>query len=296
MKRLILCLLVLMLAAGCNQRAGRGSAKVRASMPGNLTVWFIDVGQGDSTLIRTPHGSFVLIDAGTPEAADKIISFMRQEDVDRLAIAVGTHPHADHIGGMREVLRSFQVDAYMDPAFPYATSTYRNLLREIKDQGLKFITARRGMEEEVDGVRFQVLWPEEPFLEGTESDANNASIVLRLTYKNISMLFMGDAQLEAIARILKGTADIESDLIKISHHGSADGTTSELLERVKPKYAVIFCAEGNEYGYPHRETMDALRASRCRILRTDLNGTITVSTDGRELGISVEKGEIGEPK
>ena len=293
MKRLTLCLLalVLVLASGCNQRAGRGTTRASAPAPGNLTVWFIDVGQGDSALIRTPRGSFILIDAGPPDAADKIISLMRREGAERLAIAVGTHPHADHVGGMRQVLQAFRTDVYIDPAFPYATNTYRNLLREIRDQGLKFVTARRGMEEEIDGVRFQVLWPEEPFLEGTESDANNACIVLRLTYKDISMLFMGDAQLEAIARILEGTDNIESDLIKISHHGSADGTTPELLERVKPRYAVISCAEGNEYGYPHRETMEALHAARCRILRTDLNGTITVSTDGRKLKIAVEKGE-----
>lgn len=288
-------LIALLLAAavvGLRPWQSRRQAPLRQprSAPARLTAWFVNVGQGDCTLLRTPKGQFVLIDGGPPESTNRVVSFLRRQRVSELALVVASHPHGDHIGGLVEVLRRFKVQQYMDPAFPYSSQIYADVLLEVRKRGIKFITARRGTRLDVDSVRLDVLWPEEKPVRGTESDANNNSTVVRLSVGEVSFLFMGDAQREAIGRILSSRADLHSQLLKVSHHGSANATTPKLLSRVTPEAVVIFCGRDNPHGHPHRETIRLLKRTGCSIYRTDVNGTITAVTDGRRITISTERG------
>lgn len=260
------------------------------NVPAQLTAWFIDVGQGDCTLLRTPRGQFILIDAGPPESARRVLSFLRRQRVSELALVIASHPHSDHIGGMPDVLRSFRAKQYMDPAFPYPSDVYAEVLREVKKRRVRFVTARRGVKLNVGGAHVEVLWPEAEFVRGTESDANNNSAVVRISVSEVSLLFTGDIQREAIERILSSRADLHSQLLKVAHHGSADAITPEFLLRVGPEAAVIFCGRLNPYGHPHRETMRILKRTRCAIYRTDVNGTITAVADGRRITIRAERG------
>lgn len=260
------------------------------SAPVQLTAWFINVGQGDCTLLRTPNGQFILIDAGPPESVHHVLSFLRRQRVSELALVIASHPHSDHVGGIPYVLRAFRTRQYMDPAFPYPSHVYADVLQEVKRQRVRFITARRGVKLNVGGARLEVLWPEAEFVRGTESDANNNSTVVRVSVGEVSLLFTGDIQREAIERILSSRAEIHSQLLKVPHHGSADAITPGFLPRVRPEAAVIFCGILNRYGYPHRETMRLLKRTRCAIYRTDVNGTITAVADGRRIAISTERG------
>ncbi|MGQ9524012.1 MAG: ComEC/Rec2 family competence protein [Armatimonadota bacterium] len=284
-----------LVAVALAQRSWRhnnaGAPPPAKSAARQLTAWFINVGQGDATLIRTPRGQFILIDAGPPEAERRVLSFLRRQRVSEIALAVASHPHADHIGGMTGVLRRFRVRRYMDPAFPYPSPIYADLLEAVKRQEIPFTRARQGVQMAVGGVRLTVLAPRSPFIQGTESDANNNSAVMRLSMGRVSMLFMGDAQREEIAQLLSTRANLRCQLLKVSHHGSVDGTTDELLSRVGPETAVVFCGRRNPYGHPHVETMQALRQAKCRVYRTDINGTITAVTDGHRITIEAERGK-----
>jgi len=287
---LALLLIALALGLGCwSHNRGTAPREPKGSHR-ELTAWFLDVGQGDCTLIQTPRRQFILIDAGPPEAGYRVVSFLRRMRVSELALVVASHPHSDHIGGMQAVLHRFKVRRYMDPAFPYPSQTYADLLQEIKRRRIPFTTARRGVELDIGEARLTVLAPGTPFIRGTESDANNNSAVIRLSTKEVRMLFMGDAQLEEIAQLLSSRSDLRAQLLKVSHHASADGTTGELLSRAAPETAIIFCGRHNRYGYPHAETMRALQKAECRVCRTDVHGTITAVTDGHTIAIQTERG------
>jgi beta-lactamase superfamily II metal-dependent hydrolase len=265
--------------------------------PGGLTIHSLDVGQGDSFLIRTPQGKAVLIDAGPPEAGDIVVQALRRYGVRQLDLVVATHPHADHIGGLRAVLDAIPVLRVLDSGQPYPTRTYTRLLEMIKEKGITFHLAEPGQRFELDtGITLDVLAPERPLLHGVAgSDENANSIVLRLVAGNFSMLFTGDSEAETERRLIESGAPLSAQVLKVAHHGSRYSTSREFLERVRPDVAILSCGRENDYGHPAQATLDRLRLFVREIHRTDLEGEITLIHEGRRYRIETEHAPTGDP-
>jgi competence protein ComEC len=265
---------------------------------GRLQVYSLDVGQGDSELIITPEGKSVLIDAGLPQAGDEVVDALREKNVRSLDLAVATHPHSDHIGGMRRVIENFEIKNFLDSGRDYPSKEYERLLEAITEKGIKFIVAKRGMKFDLDsGVRLEVLnpqgdrqWITKVRQGGSLENAN--SVVLRLSYGNFSMLFTGDAETETEEVMMNSGAKLRAQVLKVGHHGSRYATSSEFLEAVAPEAAVISVGADNRYGHPTKQTLDRLQKAGVKIYRTDLNGEIAIVTDGNKFEIHAARQPI----
>jgi competence protein ComEC len=298
--QLLLPLWALLLAAplSCGRRAAPGgptSGPAPALAPagpatGQLVYTQIDVGQGDSELIVSPDGHAMLVDAGLPGNADRIMATLRSRGVTRLDFAVATHPHNDHIGSLDDIVRQVSIGQFQDSGFNYGSTAQRRLLEAIKDRHVPYKLARPGQSYSLgDQVRIAVLAPSDPLLTGTDSDPNNNSIVLKVTYGRVRFLLTGDMEEAERQRLYDANADLVAEVYKVAHHGSHNGTDRELLDRVRPRVALISCAIGNDYHHPHAEALEALASAQTAIYRTDLQGTITLTTDGRTWQVGTEK-------
>ena len=249
-----------------------------ASMDGStMQVSFFDVGQGDCELIVLPDGKTILIDAGESKSANDIISFLEEKGVSRLDYVIATHPHADHIGGMQKVIEAFDVGEIYMSKVEHDTKTYENLLLTIQEKGLRIHTAKEGVSLiDEGGVSAQFVAP----CSDSYKDLNNYSAVLRLTYGDVSFLFMGDAEQESEAQI---TADVSADIIKLGHHGSSTSSSQAFLEAVSPAVAVISCGEGNSYGHPSPDVMERMKKRRIPVMETGYGGAVILRTDGKGL-------------
>ncbi len=248
---------------------------------GLLRVHFLDVGQGDAILVQTPVGENLLIDAGDRDQGNTVVSYLEQAGVTRLTAVVGTHPHADHIGGLAEVIRHFPVEAVYMPRVNHTSDTFLNLLQTIEQKGLKIKTARAGVSLPLKGAEVAVLSP----LFSEYSELNDYSAVIALTHGQNRFLLMGDAGQSCEADLLKNGDKINAQVLKIGHHGSSDASNMAFLQAVGPLYAIISCGSGNDYGHPHREALQALQAVGSEILRTDQQGTIVITSNGRSLQV-----------
>ncbi len=246
-----------------------------------LRVSFLDVGQGDAVLLEVPEGA-VLVDQGPPEA--RVARILRRRGVPRLALLVLTHPQRDHIGGAAEVMRALQVETVLDPRLP-AESVYEDdALEAASDRGVPVLTARAGQAFQLGRLRLQVLWPEGPGLAG--EDPNEHAIVLLASYGEVDALLTADAESNVTSRLRIPPVEI----LKVAHHGSSDPGLPALLERLRPRVAVVSVGAGNDYGHPAPSTLGALAdAPGLRTHRTDLDGTVVVESDGSHLGVRSER-------
>ena len=289
MKR-ILAFLLLIGVCGCanvNLDSSPASNEVEDQKPfvaseDELVAHFIDVGQGDSSFIELPNGDTMLIDAGTASYGDDIIEYIEDLGYSDIDYVVATHPHADHIGGMAEVIDAFEIGSIYMPKAVSTSKTYENLLETIQDKGLSIHTGRAGVEVlNTDDLTILMFAP----VQEEYSNLNNYSIVLKITYGDTSFLYTGDAE-DSLDEI---TGDIEADVLKVGHHGSDTSTTSDFLARVNPSYAVISVGEGNSYGHPALSTIELLEGYTSNIYRTDLNGTVVISSDGVNINVDTER-------
>ncbi|MGB9793043.1 MAG: ComEC/Rec2 family competence protein [Thermacetogeniaceae bacterium] len=256
--------------------------KQPAAAPARLVVHFIDVGQGDSILLQLPDGRTMLVDAGPDEAGSEVVSYLQREGVKRIDYLVATHPHADHIGGMDEVVRAFEIGKVYMPRVTANTESFENLLRSLRAKGLKITPARAGLAVlDEDGLKASFLAPCRLRYE----ELNDWSAVLKVSYGNTSFLLTGDAQAESELEMLASGADLKADVLKVGHHGSSSSTSWAFLEAVSPKYAVICVGAGNDYGHPHRETLAKLAAAGVKVYRTDRDGTVVFVSDGESLSV-----------
>lgn len=236
------------------------------------TVHFISVGQGDSILIQTASGESVLVDGGPRDAGALVVKYLKDCGVKKLAYVVGTHPHEDHIGGLISVLDTFPVGAVIDSAVPHTTRTFETYLLAIKEKGIKYIAGRVGQSYRLGDLTLQVLWPEEA---PPEEDLNSCSVVLLVSAGNVKILLAGDLPSE-----YESNAATDAQVLKVAHHGSKGSTSSAFLKTVKPGNAVI-CVGKNSYGHPAQETLKRLAGAGVRVYRTDLQGTVVLTTDGK---------------
>lgn len=266
---------------GAPVSAAQGETGGGGSASGTLEVYFFDVGQGDSELIRLPGGENILIDAGTSSTEDELVGELRSLGAETLDLVVATHPHADHIGGMAAVIDAFDVRQVVMPRVSESdtptTKTYENLLQSIADKGLTITPAEPGDELlSSGGAVLTVLAPN-----GEDyGDLNNYSVVLRLTYGEDSFLFTGDAEEASEEEMLSLDWPLTATVLKCGHHGSETSTSPAFLDAVSPQYAVISCGVDNDYGHPDAVTLEKLEAAGAEVFRTDLQGTILASTDG----------------
>lgn len=251
-----------------------------------LTFTAFNVLQGDALLVQFPGGQNMLIDAGPRDGAPGLVAALRQRGIRKIDVLVATHPHEDHLGGMEEILKAFDIGKVWDSGYVHGSRTQRRFLQTIRDKGLRYGKPRRGFSEEIGGATVEVLAPGE-LLEGTEADVNNNSLILRIAYGNISFLLMGDAEKEERQSV---DPFPPSTVLKVSHHGAHNGTDKALLQQVKPRVAVISYAVGNPYGHPHKEVVKALKAAKIPFYGTP-EGDIVLTTDGEDLDL-----RQGEPK
>lgn len=246
----------------------------------NMVVHYLDVGQGDSEFIELPNGECMLIDAGTAEYSPRIIDSIEAYGYGELDYVVATHPHADHIGGMRDVINSFDIGEIYMPKVSTDTKTFENLLNTISQKELSINTAKAGTEVYSDSeMKIEFLAP----VNSSYKDLNNYSAVVKITYGSNSFLFTGDAEDLSENEMLEKDYELLScDVLKAGHHGSDSSSSADFLNAASPRYAVISCGAGNSYGHPHSETIERFESAGVQIHRTDENGTITIACDGND--------------
>lgn len=241
----------------------------------SLTVTFIDVGQGDCTLIEA-NGESMLIDCGEKEYADVVIDRLEKQGIAKLDYAMVTHPHTDHYGGMGYVLDEIPTKNFIYPGKGADTYLWDKIDDELIEAKTKVITAHAGDTLTVCGLPFKIFAPQNKKYEET----NDYSIVSKLVCGEISFLFTGDSEKLSEYEMLSNGYDLTSTVLKVGHHGSTTSTCEEFLFTVNPSYAVISCGKDNRYGHPHDETIELLNLYNVQVLRTDELGSITAKTDG----------------
>lgn len=258
-------------------------------------VYFLDVGQGDSALIRIGEDFAMLVDAGIRESGDAIEEDLAALGVTELDAVVATHPHADHIGAMTQIIEAYPIGTFYMPVLPDdqtpTTATYENMLDALDKQNVR--VEQITDETEIDAPENAVFDVLSPRAGDAFDEINDYSAVVRFTYGSVSFMLTGDAEEPVEENILESGAEISAQVLKCGHHGSSSSTSLPFLRKVNPAVAVISCGADNKYGHPHRETLESLNALGCTVLRTDELGTIAVTTDGEAYAVHTWSAENG---
>lgn len=250
---------------------------------GELKVHFIDVGQGDSILVQTPGGKVMLIDAGKKEDGSKVINYIKSQGVQKIDALVNTNPDDEHLGGLAQVVNSFDVaNAYITKKSVSSTAQ-TEFLNAIKTKKVEKTQALAGLRIDIDPlVDIQMTAPNNS---SNYANVKDYSAVIKLTYGNESFMFTGDALSQSEGEMLESAFALNSTVLKVSNHGNKASTSTAFLNAVSPKYAVISVGKGNPNGDPSKEVLDSLTKANAQIFRTDESGTILATTDGLTLNI-----------
>lgn len=282
-------------------------AAPRAQAQGKLTVYFFDIGQGDSELIISPTGKTMLIDGGPPDHTEHLVERVKALVHGPLDLVVLTHPHLDHLGGLAAVIEAVGAKRYMDDGFIHPGKTYSHLLEVVaKNVGTR-VTPEVDPKHPNDlitiglggGVTFTILWPRRPvedFLTNTRSDPNSNSIVGKLVYGKTAFLLVGDAEPDTEDYLLQKKINFHSTVLKVGHHGGRHSSTTPWLEAVKPSAAVISCGVGNDYGHPGKETLERLSQVGAHVYRTDQMGEVVAVSDGVTVTLHAEREDVANTR
>lgn len=252
-----------------------------------LEAHFINVGKADAIYLKSGEKN-ILVDSGDKEPHGVVVSYLKKQNVQKLDLVVATHPHRDHIGQMSDVIENFKIDTFIEPNIPSevtpVTVTYEGMLKSLRNKNVNARLVRSGEHFEFDSVKIDVIGPVSP-----SDNINNNSIVLRITYKNVSFLLTGDAEKAEESEILKSGQNVKSDVLKVGHHGSNTSTSAKFLTAVAPKYAVISVLS-DKPGSPAAAVVKRLeKFCGKNIYRTDQSGTIIIFTNGEEISVKTEK-------
>ncbi len=243
---------------------------------------FIDVGQGDAVLIRTPDGD-VLIDAGKNSSEEFLNSYLKNQGVDKIEYAIFTHPHEDHIGGADMIIKNYEVENTILPNRTASTQTYINMLSEISAKNVATLEARSGDKFRVGNLVLNILGP----VRNDYDEVNDHSVVVLAEWGKTRVMLAGDAELEAENDILKkfGNSNINCNILKLGHHGSSSSSGEKWLRAINPDIGIICCGKDNDYGHPHSEIIERLTKYGIKSYRTDQMGTLVFVSDGNSVSL-----------
>ena len=271
----------------------KNSSIILENKSNSLSVYFIDIGQGDSILIHTQENRFILIDTGSRTYSSTLINFLNNLNVHTLEAFIATHPHEDHIGNAQEIFDTYNVLNVYHPGYYQTSATYQRFIQAAESEGCPIYT-----DDQLDpgdyiylgsGLSCQIL-----NINKDASNANDASIVLRLDYGAVSFLFTGDinGEIGDYAEInITDNFNVDIDILKVAHHGSRHASTDYFLFEATPEISIISCGKGNSYGHPHPETVNRLTEHNSLLFRTDQNGNIKITTDGYTWNVYYEEPE-----
>ncbi len=253
----------------------------------SFAVHFVDVGQGDCTLVES-SGRYLLIDAGENGHETEVLNYLRSMGIEKLDYIIATHQHSDHIGGLPEVLSEFDCDNIIMPRLTKeqtpTNSTYTAFLKAVQASEAKVISAKPGLSYDLGGATFEILGP----VTDDAEDINSMSAVTKITYGESSFLITGDAETEEELEIIDSGADLDCDVLRAGHHGSSTSSCKDFLNAVTPEICVVSCGADNDYGHPHDKAMNRIKKHTEEIYRTDICGSIVMSSDGENIDISYE--------
>lgn len=253
------------------------------TVSGNMEVHFLDAGQGDSILVQS-EGVNLLIDAGTNEDEEMVVSYLKEQGVEKLDYVVATHPHIDHIGGMDAVIETFPVGICFLPEEMYDTESFQEVLTALNKEDVKVRHPEFMENYEIGNGRFVFITPDST---RQYEDINDSSLGIRLTNGTHSFLLCGDISRRIETEILDSGISIQSDVMKLNHHGSQDANSWKFLKSASPSFVVITCGTRNEFGHPHEKVMKRVEKLGAGVFRTDLQGTIVFESDGKSLTCSI---------
>lgn len=258
----------------------------QSKVEGKMEIHYLDVGQGDSAYVKVNDWD-ILIDAGDNGKEGLLLSQLKEFNIDDFEMIIATHPHADHIGGMEEVFRDYKVESFYMPKVTHTTKTFENMIKAIDKEGIKITPIKEGMTFDFGpGASMEVY---SPIYESYE-EFNDYSPIMKLSFGEMDFIFTGDAEYHAEEEVVaKYPKDLKAEVLKFGHHGSSTSSTRSFVESVSPSYGIISCGLDNSYGHPHRETLDKITKYNIESYRTDTQGQITLTTDGKTISVKTQK-------
>lgn len=253
---------------------------------GELRVRYLDVGQGDCTLVSC-NGEYLLIDGGDSDHSSEVYSVLERLDVDCIDYIVATHPDADHIGGISGALNEADCGTFYCSVTSHDTETFEDMVSYLGDTEITVPSA--GDTFYLGAALVTFVGPVSNY-----DDTNNGSLVLRIDYGDTSFLFTGDAETESEDDMIAAGADLSADVLKVGHHGSRSSSSSEFLQEVDPEYAIISVGADNEYGHPTEEVLERLDSIGAEVYRTDEDGSVVVVSDGETITVETTTGLVSE--
>lgn len=278
--------LMILLTLAILAAAGFAAYRLWRMPRGGFSVHFVDVGQGDGAVVVC-DGKTLVIDAGMPENGPKMVDYLKNTlHVSTIDAIIGTHPHADHIGGLPDVIHAFRVKMLYSPVDAYESKTFEAMKRAADAEKLKITVPQAGQSFQLGGARVEFFAPL-----GIYDDVNDLSLVVKITYGRTTFLFTGDAERPSEYDMADSSEDLSATVLKVGHHGSNTSTSYVFLRQVMPAYAVISCGKDNAYGHPHEEVLSRLSDAEATVYRTDECGTIVCRSDGEKVVFETEKGK-----
>jgi len=268
-----------------------GITTAKAAVNGDLKVHFIDVGDADCILIQQENRT-MLIDAGNNLDEDVIKAYLLKLGISRLDIIIGTHVDEDHIGSMDAIIKDFDIGKIYMPESNTATKYLEDVMDAVEKKGIQVTTPTSGETIKLGKAVCTILAP----VNRGYQNLNNYSIVIKVKYGSTSFLFTGDAESISEREMMRRGFDLSADVLKLGHHGSIRSTTDEFLKRVNPQYAVIMVGRNNHYRHPHKRTMEKLKIKGIKVYRTDENGTVVATSDGKNIIFNKKPGSYNYNK
>ena len=248
---------------------------------GEMKVHFLDVGQGLSILVQS-EGKNMIYDGGDRKTSRFVVSYLKEQGVKKIDYLISSHYDADHMAGLIGCLKAFDVKNVISSNYVHTSKLYKSFVKAVKDDGLKMKHPAVGKKYSFGSGSFEILAPEVIDKKGS----NNNSVAIKLVNGENSFVFTGDAEHESEAMMSGSGIDLSCDVLVPGHHGSATATSWDFLQKTVPEYAVLSCGQNNKYGHPDKDTMDKLKSMEIQVYRTDKQGTITVTSDGKNLNWS----------
>lgn len=278
-KKIIIASSIVLTLTGCSGEEVTKDTVQPVAVNGTMSVYYLDVGQGDSTYIETARGENILIDGGDNLHGSTVVEDLKKLQVADIDVLIATHPDADHIGGLDTVLDAIPVKSVYAPKVINTTKTYEDFVLAVKRSGLKIKPVKADIKLPLKSMNGVFVAPVKEY----EDELNDWSAVLRLGFGNTSFLFTGDAPIRSEEDMIASGQDLTADVLKLGHHGSDTSSSQQFLEAVHPAYAVISVGKHNRYGHPNRKILKRLQDNKITYFRTDEQGTIIASSDGRKI-------------